>query len=77
LFIGAVYLGTNVSRTIGNGIIGSDVLTTSGALIIVLAAAIWITFTLISKIPISGSDAVVSSVLWFWPGCCRSFLHPL
>lgn len=65
MFIGAIYLGTNVSRTIGNGIIGSDVLTTTGALIIVLAAAIWITFTLISKIPISGSDAVVSSVFGF------------
>ena len=65
MFIGAIYLGGNVSRTIGNGIIGSDVLTTVGALIIVLAASIWITFTLISKIPISGSDAIVSSVFGF------------
>lgn len=65
MFIGALYLGNNVSSTIGNGIIGSDVLTTNGALIIVLAAAIWISFTLISKIPISGSDAVVSSVFGF------------
>lgn len=54
MFIGAIYLGSNVSRTIGNGIIGSDVLTSSGALIITLAAALWMTFTLISKIPISG-----------------------
>lgn len=65
MFIGALYLGSNVSRTIGNGIIGSDVLTTVGALIIVLSASIWITFTLISKIPISGSDAIVSSVFGF------------
>lgn len=65
MFIGAIYLGGNVSRTIGNGIIGPDVLTTSGALIIVLAASIWITITLISKIPISGSDAIVSSVFGF------------
>jgi len=65
MFIGAIYLGSNVSRTIGNGIIGSDVLTTTGALIIVLASSIWITFTLISKIPISGSDAIVSSVFGF------------
>lgn len=65
MFLGAIYLGGNVSRTIGNGIIGSDVLTSAGALIIVLSAAIWITFTLISRIPISGSDAVVSSVFGF------------
>ena len=65
MFLGAMYLGGNVSRTIGNGIIGSDVLTSAGALIIVLSAAIWITFTLISRIPISGSDAVVSSVFGF------------
>ena len=65
MFLGAMYLGGNVSRTIGNGIIGSDVLTSVGALIIVLSAAIWITFTLISRIPISGSDAVVSSVFGF------------
>jgi PiT family inorganic phosphate transporter len=65
MFIGALYLGSSVSRTIGNGIIGSDVLTTTGALIIVLASSIWITITLISKIPISGSDAIVSSVFGF------------
>jgi inorganic phosphate transporter, PiT family len=65
MFIGSLYLGGNVARTVGNGIIGSDVLTTTGALIIILAASIWITFTLISKIPISGSDAIVSSVFGF------------
>ena len=65
MFIGAIYLGGNVTRTIGNGIIGSDVLTTTGALIIILAAAIWISFTLMRKIPISGSDAVVSAVFGY------------
>lgn len=76
MFIGAIYLGSNVSRTIGNGIIGSDVLTGAGALIIVLAAALWITFTLISKIPISGSDAIVSSVFGFGLAAAGpSFIH--
>lgn len=64
-FIGAIYLGGNVTRTIGSGIIGPDVLTAAGAFIIILAAAIWISFTLLSKIPISGSDAIVSSVFGF------------
>jgi PiT family inorganic phosphate transporter len=65
MFLGALFLGQNVARTIGEGILGTDVLTTSGALIIVLAASVWITFTIISKIPISGSDAIVSSVFGF------------
>ncbi len=65
MFIGAIYLGGNVSRTIGSGIIGSDVLTATGALIIILAAAIWISFTLLRKIPISGSDAIVSAVFGY------------
>lgn len=64
-FIGAIYLGASVSHTIGNGIIGSDVLSTTGALIIMLAASIWITITLLSRIPISGSDAIVSAVFGF------------
>ncbi|MCE5213486.1 MAG: inorganic phosphate transporter family protein [Methanobacterium sp.] len=65
MFLGAFFLGGNVARTVGQGIIGSDVLTTTGALIIILAASLWITFTLISRIPISGSDAIVSSVFGF------------
>lgn len=64
-FIGAIYLGGSVSRTIGSGILGPDVLTTAGALIIVLSASIWITITLLSRIPISGSDAIVSAVFGF------------
>ena len=65
MFIGAIYLGGNVTRTIRNGIIGSDALTTIGALIIILAAAIWISFTLLRKIPISGSDDVIKCCFWF------------
>jgi phosphate/sulfate permease len=30
MFIGAIYLGGNVTRTIGNGIINSDALTITG-----------------------------------------------
>ena len=36
-----------------------------GAFIITMSAGIWITITLIKKIPISGSDAIVSSVLGY------------
>lgn len=64
-FIGAIYLSGNVTRTIGNGIISSNALTVTGALIIILAASIWITFTLLRKIPISGSDAIVSAVFGY------------
>lgn len=65
IFLGAIYLGGNVTKTIGNGILGTDVLTATGAFIIILAAAVWISFTLIQKIPISGSDAIVSAVFGY------------
>jgi len=64
-FIGALYFGNNVIKTVGSGIISPDILQTSGAFIITLAAAVWITFTIIRKIPISGSDAIVSAVVGY------------
>lgn len=64
-FIGALYFGNNVIKTVGSGIISPDVLQTTGAFIITLAAAVWITFTIIRKIPISGSDAIVSAVVGY------------
>jgi PiT family inorganic phosphate transporter len=64
-FIGAMYLGNNVIKTVGNGIISADMLTSSGAFIITLAAALWITITIIKKIPISGSDAIISAVFGY------------
>lgn len=64
-FIGAMYLGNNVIKTVGSGIISPDVLQTTGAFIITLAAALWITITLIKKIPISGSDAIISAVFGY------------
>lgn len=62
-FIGALYFGNNVIKTVGSGIISPDVLQATGAFIITLAAALWITITIIKKIPISGSDAIVSAVV--------------
>lgn len=62
-FIGALYFGNNVIKTVGSGIISPDVLQATGAFIITLAAALWITITIIKKIPISGSDAIISAVV--------------
>ncbi len=64
-FIGAMYLGNNVIKTVGSGIISPDILQTTGAFIITLAAALWITITIIKKIPISGSDAIISAVFGY------------
>ena len=64
-FIGALYLGNNVIKTVGSGIISPDILQTTGAFIITLAAALWITITIIKKIPISGSDAIISAVFGY------------
>lgn len=64
-FFGAMYLGNNVIKTVGSGIISPDVLQTTGAFIVTLSAALWITFTIIRKIPISGSDAIISAVFGY------------
>lgn len=64
-FIGAMYLGNNVIKTVGSGIINANILPATGAFIITLAAALWITITLIKKIPISGSDAIISAVFGY------------
>jgi len=63
--IGALYFGGNVIRTVGSGIISPDVLQTTGAFIVTLSAALWITFTLLRKIPISGSDAIISALFGY------------
>lgn len=64
-FIGAMYLGNNVIKTVGSGIISANMLPATGAFIITLAAALWITITIIKKIPISGSDAIISAVFGY------------
>jgi len=64
-FIGALYFGNNVIRTVGSGIISPDVLQATGAFIITLSAALWITITLLRKIPISGSDAIISALVGY------------
>jgi inorganic phosphate transporter, PiT family len=64
-FLGAIYFGNNVIKTIGNGILPPEFMTSLGAFLITLSAGIWITITLIQKIPISGSDAIVSSVFGY------------
>ncbi|MEN6330233.1 MAG: inorganic phosphate transporter [Methanobacteriaceae archaeon] len=64
-FIGALYFGNNVIKTVGSGIISPDVLQATGAFIITLSAALWITFTLLRKIPISGSDAIISALVGY------------
>lgn len=62
VFIGALFLGGNVIKTISEGIIPSGSFTNIGAFVVTLAAGLWITITLLRKIPISGSDAIVSAV---------------
>lgn len=62
VFIGALFLGGNVIKTISEGIIPAGSFTDMGAFVVTLAAGLWITITLLRKIPISGSDAIVSAV---------------
>ncbi|MCK9151276.1 anion permease [Methanobacterium alcaliphilum] len=62
VFVGALFLGGNVIKTISEGIIPAGSFTSTGAFVVTISAGIWITITLIKKIPISGSDAIVSAV---------------
>ena len=64
-FLGAIFFGSSVIKTVGSGIVPLEFMTGLGAFIITMSAGIWITITLIKKIPISGSDAIVSSVLGY------------
>ena len=64
-FIGALFLGSNVIKTVGSGIVPPEFMSSLGAFIITVSAGIWITITILKKIPISGSDAIVSSVLGY------------
>ena len=65
-FIGALLLGSHVTKTIGNGIVHLQKLEPSLALIIALsavfAAAISITIATYKKFPVSTSQAVVGAV---------------
>lgn len=61
--VGALFLGGSVIKTISEGIIPQGLLSPRTALVITLTSSIWITFTIMKKIPISGSDAIVSSVI--------------
>lgn len=64
-FIGALFLGSNVIKTVGSGIVPPEFMSSLGAFIITVSAGIWITITILKKIPISGSDAIISSVLGY------------
>lgn len=64
-FLGALFLGSSVIKTVGSGIIPIEFMSGVGAFIITMSAGIWITITLLKRIPISGSDAIVSSVLGY------------
>lgn len=61
--LGAILLGGSVIKTISEGIIPPGFFNPRMALVVTVTASIWITFTIIKKIPISGSDAIVSSVI--------------
>ncbi len=63
VLIGTLFFGGNVIKTISEGIIPAGLFSARAALVVVLTSSIWITFTLMKKIPVSGSDAIVSSVL--------------
>lgn len=62
-FLGALFFGGNVIKTIGEGIIPPDSFSVVTVFAVTLTAAFWITITLLHRIPISGSDAMVSAVI--------------
>jgi inorganic phosphate transporter, PiT family len=65
-FLGAVFLGGNVIKTVGKGVVALNELTQSNANILALSAlfsaALWITLASYKKFPVSTSHAIIGAV---------------
>jgi PiT family inorganic phosphate transporter len=62
LGIGAIFLSGNVIKTVSSGIVPSEIITINHAILALLISAGWVHFATWKKLPVSISQAVVSSV---------------
>lgn len=65
MFIGAIFLSSNVIKTISGGIVDISVITPVGAVIATLSAGIWVSISIFRKTPVSGSHSMVGAIFGY------------
>jgi len=68
--VGAVFIGSHVTKTIRKGIVSTDILadphlTLIGALAALLAAALWVSFATWKSLPVSTTHSIVGAMIGF------------
>jgi PiT family inorganic phosphate transporter len=68
--VGAVFIGSHVTKTIRKGIVSTDILTDPhlaliGALAALLAAALWVSFATWKSLPVSTTHSIVGAMIGF------------
>ncbi len=68
--VGAVFIGSHVTKTIRKGIVSTDILTDPhmaliGALSALLAAALWVSFATWKSLPVSTTHSIVGAMIGF------------
>jgi PiT family inorganic phosphate transporter len=68
--VGAVFIGSHVTKTIRKGIVSTDILTDPhmallGALAALLAAALWVSFATWRSLPVSTTHSIVGAMIGF------------
>lgn len=69
-FVGAVFLGAHVTKTISKGIINPDMITDHRILMIgmfaaLVSAALWVLVATLTALPVSSTHSIVGSILGF------------
>ncbi len=69
-FVGAVFLGAHVTKTISKGIINADMITDPRIMMIgmfaaLLSAALWVLVATLTALPVSSTHSIVGSILGF------------
>jgi PiT family inorganic phosphate transporter len=68
--VGAVFIGSHVTKTIRKGIVSTDILSDPhmaliGALAALLAAALWVSFATWKSLPVSTTHSIVGAMIGF------------
>jgi PiT family inorganic phosphate transporter len=69
-FVGAVFLGAHVTKTISRGIINADMITDPRVMMVgmfaaLLSAALWVLVATLTSLPVSSTHSIVGSILGF------------
>ncbi|MEN4017227.1 MAG: anion permease [Methanobacterium sp.] len=65
MFLGAIFLSSNVIKTISGGIVDIYFITPIGAVITTLTAGLWVSISILRKTPVSGSHSIVGAIFGY------------